>query len=135
MAYEKPLPVIDNESRPFWEGCQAGRLMLQHCANCGEWVYYPRALCTACHSERLEWEEASGEGVIHTFTVCHRGAGAAFADEIPYVVALIDLAEGPRMLSNIVGIDPESVRIGQHVRVTFEKATEEVTLPKFKVIS
>ena len=73
--------------------------------------------------------------MIHSFTICHRPAGPAFAGETPYVVALIDLKEGPRMMSNIVGADPESVRIGQSVRVTFEKATEEVTLPKFKVIS
>lgn len=135
MAYEKPLPVIDNESRPFWDGCRDGKLMLQHCAECDAWVFYPRVLCTNCHSERLEWSEASGEGVIHSFTVCHRPAGPTFADETPYVVALIDLAEGPRMISNIVGIDPDSVRIGQSVRVIFEKATDEVTLPKFTVIS
>ncbi len=135
MAYDKPLPVIDNESRPFWDGCRDGKLMLQHCAECGAWVFYPRVLCTACHSERLEWSEASGEGVIYSFTVCHRPAGPTFNHEVPYVVALIDLAEGPRMISNIVGADPESVRIGQRVRVTFEKATDEVTLPKFAVIS
>ena len=109
--------------------------MLQHCAECGAWVFYPRVLCTTFHSERLEWKEASGEGVIHTFTVCHQPAGPAFAGEVPYVVALIDLKEGPRMLSNIVGADPESVRIGQSVRVTFEKATDEVTLPKFAIVS
>lgn len=131
---EKPLPVIDNESRPFWEACREGRLMLQHCQDCGNWVFYPRALCTGCFSERLEWEQASGEGVIHTFTVCHRPAGAAFKGETPYVVALIDLKEGPRMMSNIVGTPHDAVRIGQSVRVTFEKATEAVTLPKFEVV-
>lgn len=134
MATEKPLPVIDNESRPFWEGCRAGKLMIQHCGDCGTWVFYPRALCTACHSDRLAWEQASGEGVIHTFTVAHRPAGPAFSDDTPYVVALIDLKEGPRMTSNIVGTAPEDVRIGQAVRVVFEQVTDEVTLPKFEVV-
>ncbi len=134
MAYDKPLPVIDNESRPFWEGCRQGRLLLQHCGDCGAWVFYPRALCPACHSDNLAWEPASGRGVIHTYTVCHRPAGPAFAADAPYVVALIDLAEGVRMTSNIVGSDPAAVRIGQAVRVVFEKATDEVTLPKFRVV-
>ena len=128
---EKPLPVINEESRPFWEGCKAGKLMLRHCADCGAWVYYPRALCPKCHGERLPWEEASGRGVIYAYTVCHRPAGPAFAEDVPYVVALIDLEEGARMLSNIVTEDPASVRIGQEVRVTFEARNEEVTLPLF----
>lgn len=131
MAYEKPLPVVNAESRPFWEGCKAHKLVLQHCGDCGAWVYYPRALCTACHSERLAWEAASGEGTIYSFTVCHRPAGPAFKADAPYVVALIDLAEGPRLLSNIVTDDPDAVRIGQAVRVTFEDVTDEITLPKF----
>ena len=131
----KPLPVINAESRPFWEGCKARKLMLQRCGDCGGWVYYPRALCPACHSDRLAWEQASGEGIIHSYTVCHRPAGPAFAGDVPYVVALIDLAEGPRMITTLVTGDPDSVRIGQAVRVVFEDASEEITLPKFQVVS
>ncbi len=134
MADERPLPVINEESRPFWEGCRQHRLMLQHCGDCGAYVYYPRALCTACHSENLAWEQVSGEGTVYSYTVCHRPAGPAFAGDVPYVVALIDLKEGPRMLSNIVGSDPAAVRIGQAVRVTFDDVSEEVTLPKFVVV-
>jgi hypothetical protein len=131
MAYEKPLPVINEESRPFWEGCKRGELLLQRCADCGAFVYYPRALCPACHSLRLSWERVSGEGTIYSYTVCHRPAGPAFKDDAPYVVALIDLKEGPRMLSNIVTDEPGAVRIGLPVRVTFDAVTDEVTLPKF----
>ena len=133
MAYEKPLPVMNEESRPFWEGCKQHRLLLQHCADCGAYVYYPRALCPACRSERLSWEPVSGAGTIYSYTVCHRPAGPAFKEDLPYVVALIDLQEGPRMLSNIVTDDPGAVRIGQAVRVTFEDVTDEITLPKFVV--
>jgi uncharacterized OB-fold protein len=131
MAYEKPLPVINEESRPFWEGCKRHELVLQHCAACGAFQYYPRALCRACHSDRLGWEPVSGEGSIYSYTVCHRPAGPAFTPDVPYVVALIALAEGPRMVSNIVTDDPDAVRIGQPVRVTFEDVTDEITLPKF----
>jgi hypothetical protein len=134
MAYEKPLPLVNEESRPFWEGCKRHQLVLQHCRDCGAYVYYPRALCKACHSDRLHWEPVSGEGTIYSYTVCHRPAGPAFKGDVPYVVALIELKEGPRMLSNIVTDDPESVRIGQAVRVTFDDVTEEITLPKFVAI-
>lgn len=137
MSYEKPLPVMNEESRPFWEACREGRLMLQRCGDCGGYVYYPRALCTHCHSGKLTWEEVSGEGVIYSYTVCHRPAGPAFSGDVPYVVALIDLKEGPRMMSNIVSGDPgspENVKIGQAVRVVFDAVTDEVTLPKFEVV-
>jgi len=130
---EKPIPVITTESRPFWDGCRDGRLMLQQCGDCGGWIYYPRALCTHCHSDNLEWKQASGEGVIYSYTVCRRPAGPAFKEEVPYVVALIDLKEGPRMLSNVIGCAPEAVRIGQDVRVRFEALNDEVTLPKFEL--
>jgi uncharacterized OB-fold protein len=133
MAYEKPLPVINEESRPFWEGCKRHELVLQRCQDCRAWEYYPRALCRACHSARLSWEPVSGQGTIYSYTVCHRPAGPAFAGDVPYVVALIELAEGPRMVSNIVTDDPDAVRIGQPVRVTFDDVTDEITLPKFVV--
>lgn len=133
MAYEKPLPVMNEESRPFWEGCKRHELCLQRCGACGAYVYYPRALCTACHADRLAWQTVSGEGTIYSYTVCHRPAGPAFKADAPYVVALVALKEGPRMLSNIVTTDPDSVRIGQAVRVTFEDVTDEITLPKFVV--
>ncbi len=132
--YEKPLPVIDNETRPFWEAAKAHKLVLQQCGGCGKYVYYPRAICPHCHADSLEWKDVSGEGTIHTFTVARRPAGPAFKPDLPYVVALIDLKEGPRMMSNIVTEDVDSVKIGQAVTVVFEDVTDEVTLPKFRVV-
>ncbi len=131
--YDKPLPVIDAETRPFWEAAKAHKFVLQQCAGCGKFVYYPRAICPHCHGDQLEWKEASGEGTIHTFTVARRPAGPAFKEDVPYVIALIDLKEGPRMLSNIVTDDVDSVKIGQQVRVVYDDVTDEVTLPKFQV--
>lgn len=132
-APQKPLPTVSAESRPFWEAARRHVLSLQRCEGCGDYVYYPRPVCPACGSDRLTWETVSGEGVIYSYTVCHRPAGPAFKAEVPYVVALIDLKEGPRMLSNIVTDDPATVRIGLPVRVHFEDVSEEISLPKFRL--
>ena len=130
----KPVPLMSEGTRPFWEGCKAHKLMIQQCQDCQGWVYYPRVLCTHCHSDRLEWRQASGRGVIYSYTVCHRPAGPAFKGDVPYVVALIDLEEGPRMLSNIRTGDPASVKIGLPVQVVFEPIDDEHTLPKFELV-
>lgn len=127
----KPMPAVTEETRPFWEGARAGRLMLPHCSACGAWVFYPRPFCTACGAEALVWEQASGEGTVYSYTVCHRPAGPAFADDVPYVVALIDLREGPRMLSTIRTDEPAAVRIGAPVRAQFEPMDEAIALPVF----
>lgn len=128
---EKPLPTIDPSSRPFWEAAKAHRLVIQRCGDCGAYIFYPRATCTTCGSDRLEWTEASGEGSVYSYTISYRPAGAGFKDDVPYVVAVIELKEGPRLLSNIVTEDVESVTIGQAVRVVFDDVTDEITLPKF----
>jgi uncharacterized OB-fold protein len=130
----KPLPVVDADTRPFWEGARARKLMVQRCGACRKYVFYPRALCPHCHSARLDWTEASGKGTIYSFTIARRPAGAAFQNDVPYVIALIDLEEGVRMMSNIITDDVDSVRIGQRVRVVFEDVGPEIALPKFQVV-
>lgn len=132
--YEKPLPVVDADSRPFWEGAKAHKLVIQQCAGCEKFIFYPRAVCPHCFGDRLEWKDASGEGTIYSFTVARRGAGPAFKDDVPYVIALIDLKEGARMMSNILTDNVDSVKIGRNVRVVFEDVTDEITLPKFEVV-
>lgn len=131
--YEKPLPVVDADTRQFWEAAREHRLLIRYCPDCGRYVYYPRAICPHCHSDRLEWREASGEGTIYSFTVSRRPAGPAFEDDVPYVVAIIELEEGPRMMSNVKTDDVEKVRIGERVLVAFEDVTDEITLPKFEL--
>lgn len=133
--YAKPLPRIDEESKGFWEACQRHELYLQRCGDCGALRHYPRALCPSCLSERTEWLRASGKGTVYTFTVTHQNQSAGFRDALPYVMAYVELAEGPRMLSNIVGCAPDDVRIGMPVEVVFEDVTPSVTLPKFKPTS
>ncbi len=130
---DRPLPVINEETKPYWDGAKNEKLMVQQCPNCEKYIFYPRALCPHCFSDNLEWKQVSGKGEVYSFTVCHR-AGPAFQAQVPFVVALIDLAEGPRMLSNIQTTDVDSVRIGQRVEVVFEKVSDKITLPKFKKI-
>ena len=132
--YEKPLPVVDADSKPFWDGAKAHKLVIQQCSGCNQFIFYPRAVCPKCTGDALQWKDVSGEGTIYSFTVARRGAGPAFADDAPYVIALIDLKEGARMMSNIVTDDVDSVKIGQSVKVTFEDVTDEITLPKFQVV-
>ena len=134
-SYEKPLPASDVETKPYWDAAREHRLVLQQCQSCKKYVFYPRALCPHCHSDRLAWKPASGEGTIYTFTVARRPAGPTFKADTPYVIALIDLKEGPRMMSNIVAKDVAGVRIGQKVRVVFDDVTPEVTLPKFEIVA
>lgn len=131
---ERPLPVLDNDSRPFWEGAKARKLMLQQCGACQRHVWYPRALCPHCHADALEWRQVSGEGTIYSYTVARRPAGPAFAEAVPYVIALIDLKEGARMMSNIVTADPDALKIGQAVKVVFEDVTDEIAFPKFEPV-
>jgi len=130
--YEKPLPVVDPESAPYWAALKERRLILKHCRDCGRHHFYPRALCPHCHSDALEWSDARGTGSIYSYTVARRPAGPAFKADAPYVVAVVELDEGARMMTNIVTDDVESVRTGPRVVVAFEAVTDEITLPKFK---
>jgi uncharacterized OB-fold protein len=128
---ERPLPVVDADSAPFWAALRDRKLTVQWCGACQRHVFYPRALCPHCHAELTEWVECSGNGTIHSYTVARRPAGQAFAADVPYVVVLVDLDEGVRMLSNLVTDDVDGVRIGARVAVRFEDVTDEITLPLF----
>lgn len=130
----KPVPTIDPDSAPYWQALQEGRLILKSCSDCGKSHFYPRELCPHCHSDQLSWIDASGAGEVYSYTVCRRPAGPAFAEEVPYVVAIIELDEGPRMMSRIL-CEPELVSIGQRVTVRFEHQSDELTLPMFGLIN
>lgn len=132
--YEKPLPVLDPESQPYWDALKQHRLLLKHCRACQRSHHYPRELCPHCHSDDLEWKQAAGTGRIYSYTVARRPAGPAFKADTPYVVALVELDEGARLMTNIVTADVESVRIDQRVTVQFDDVTPDVTLPKFRPV-
>lgn len=131
--YEKPLPIIDPDTAAYWRAARDHRLLIKRCADCGRCHFYPRELCPHCHSDAVEWIEAKGLGTIYSYTIARRPAGPAFKADAPYVIAIVELDEGPRMMTNIIGSPPDSVRIGQRVVVTYEDVTEEVSLPKFSL--
>jgi hypothetical protein len=127
----KPLPVVDAVTQPFWDAAAEGRLVVQRCAACGH-LQLPAALrCAACGHRELGWTDVSGRGVVHTYTVLHRAYHPAFADEIPYNVSIIELDEGPLLLSNVVGVPVEELAVGHRVQVFFEPVGEGLALPKF----
>lgn len=117
---DKPLPVPNADTKPFWEGCAVGELRLQRCAACGSAQFPPRALCTACHAPSPGWERASGRGRIVSHTRVHRPPSPAFKADVPYVVALVALEEGPRIMVNLRGAAAEAPRIGDAVRIGFD---------------
>jgi len=116
-----PVPEVagDPATRPFWDGIKAGRLLLERCLRCQAVIWYPRGFCPRCGSAATEWIEASGRGTVYTYTVARRSFGG-WAAAVPYVIAYIELAEGPRVLSNVVGAAPDEVSIGLEVEVVMK---------------
>ena len=127
--YAKPLPKPTPTSQPFWDAARRHQLSLQRCAACGKFIYYPRERCPHCFSDKLGWESVSGRGKVYSYTVVRRASSRAFGE--PYVLAIVELDEGPRMTTNIVAA-PESVKVGMPVAVHFDDVTPERTLVKFK---
>ena len=127
----KPVPLPSPESRPFWQAARNHRLKLPHCSRCGQFWFPPSCLCPNCLYDGFHWQEVSGRGRVHSFVVFHRVYQPAFARDVPYVVALIELDEGPRMLSNVIDVDPDKVRCGMRVVVTFDDIAADISVPRF----
>jgi uncharacterized OB-fold protein len=144
IAGQIPRPAPDGDSWPYWEGVARGELRIQRCEACGRHVFYPRSICPHCHAGRLAWVTASGEGTIYSYTIVHQAFGP-FADQPPFVVALVELAEGVRLMTRILGPDgsrvPDGIAIGAPVRVVFEQVApangedggEPLVLPYFRL--
>lgn len=133
-ALPKKTPPIDAESRPFWEATREGRLCLPNCDDCNFVVFYPRSRCPACRSTSLEWVDLTGRGSIYSRTIVRRAPGR-WREHTPYVVAYVELEEGPRMVTNIVDCDPEEVEIGLPVEVAFDPIEDGYALPRFRPAS
>lgn len=127
-----PMPASNADSAPYWQAAREGKLVLQQCAACGLKRFLPRHLCPTCWSDQTQWVEACGRGTVHAVTIVRRAPSQAFREKVPYVVALVDLDEGPRMLTNIVGPNAEQARIGQPVEVTFE-VRDNGAVPQFRI--
>jgi uncharacterized protein len=127
----KPIPVPNEDSADFWRGCKEHKLVLQRCQSCGSARFYPRIICVHCGSTETELFEASGLGSVFSYTVVHRAPSPAFRGDVPYVLAIVELEEGVRMMTNVIDCDPQSVTIDMPVRVEFERVSDEISLPKF----
>ncbi len=131
----KPIkPTVSDINRPFWDGCKEGRLRVQRCSRCEELRYPVAVVCPNCLSKESRWEDLSGRGEIFSFVIIHRGYHPYWAERVPYNVAMIELEEGLRMFSNIVGTPNDQLQVGQKVSVEFEVRDEDLTVPVFKVV-
>ena len=129
--YQKPLPQPSPLTQPFWDGVRQHKLLVQQCASCGRLRHLPKPWCPGCLSQQFTWTPMSGKGQVYSYTVMHRAPAASFSAELPYVVALVELEERVRMISNIVGCPPEQVRIGMPVTVVYEDINDHSALFKF----
>ncbi len=129
----RPLPQPTPETQSYWDAAREGRLLIQRCKGCGKHQFYPRAFCVRCLSEDVDFVQARGEGTIYTYTINHRAANEAMQTSLPYAVAVVELAEGVRLMANIVESDLAAIRIGAAVEVNFERVGESISLPQFRL--
>lgn len=130
--YKRPLPIPDEDTKEFWEGCKRHELLFQKCEDCGTFRFPPRAICPKCMSMNFKWIKSSGSGEVYTFSIVYQPFGPGW--DIPYTVAIIQLEENIRILSNIVECKPEDVKIGMKMEVCFDDVTDKITLPKFRPV-
>lgn len=131
----KPLPDPTDASRPFWDACRRHELRIQRCLDCGDLIHYPKLHCPRDGGDRFEWALMCGRGTVYSFIVAHRAFHESFKREVPYVVAVIELEEGVKMMSNVIGVDPDTVHIGMPVKVEFEDVDTGFSLPKFRSVA
>lgn len=127
----KSIPQATRVSRPYWEACQRDELLLQICRNCQRHIFYPRLRCPFCGSPRIEHVAASGRGHVYSYSVVHAAPNSAYAAGGPYVVVLVELDEGPRMMANLVGPGALDAQVGDQVTATFEVRAGGFKVPQF----
>ena len=131
--YAGPLPKATPETKPYWDGLKAHKLMVQRCKDCQKAYFFPRPFCPHCFSKNVEWFQASGKGKLYSFVINHRPP--PFMGKDPYVIAIVELEEGPRLMTNLVGVapDPAKIKCDSPVAIHYDDVTKEVTLPKFRL--
>ncbi|MCP1845418.1 putative OB-fold protein [Bradyrhizobium sp. USDA 4524] len=128
----KPLPAPDADTTAFWRGLRQGKLLLQHCRRCRNVQYYQQTTCRECGGDELVHRPATGRGKVHSFSVVYRAPGPAFKADVPYAVLLVELDEGPRMISTLTGSDPADVTFDMEVELAFDQVSDDITLPRFR---
>lgn len=131
-TYPKPLPKVEPEARPYWESLKAHAMKIQRCSDCGRWFFPPRTLCPGCLSANVEWTPVSGRGTVYASVAYYHPFDPAYKDEVPYNVSIVELEEGVRLMTNVVGCPVEDVVVGMPVEVVYEDVTEEFTLARFR---
>lgn len=130
----RPLPKLDPVSTSFWEATTRSELVIQRCPKCEHRQFYPRGICTNCAADP-EWETVSGRGTVHTFSIIRQNPAPPFDRQLPYTVAIVELEEGPRLMTNIIGCEVDDVTIGMPVEVVFVPGDEDVVLPFFQPVA
>lgn len=135
---QRPVPYPSPETQPYWDGCKRHELMLPYCAGCEAFFFYPRQFCPTCFSWEIEWRTCSGKGTLHTFAIQFRAQMPGM--KAPYVTAVVQLDEGPRLMTNLVEVEPalleqpENIRCGVPVEVVWEDVNDEIALPMFRLV-
>ena len=124
-------PDIDAFTRPYWDAAAEGRLLLRRCRACARPHHYPREFCPHCWSEDVDWEPASGRATLYTWSVVHRNDLPPFGERVPYVAAVVDLAEGPRMMTQVVDVPEDDLRVDMALEVVFRTGDDGVAVPVF----
>lgn len=132
MARQEIVPEPSPVSKDYWEKAAQGELWIQRCRDCSSYFFYPRVLCPECWGENVEWAPVSGKGTVYSYTVVHRSDLQAFAEKTPYILAIIELDEGPRMTANVVNCPVDKVRVGMPVKAVFESTGPHLKLPQFE---
>ncbi|GAA5232637.1 Zn-ribbon domain-containing OB-fold protein [Verticiella sediminum] len=131
--YTKPLPTISDDNRPFWEACRDQHLAMQQCDSCNHIRFPISHCCPRCLSTDFHWQRLSGKGTVFSYVVFHQVYNRAFAQDVPYNVALVQLDEGPRMYSNVVGVPNDAVKVGDRLEAVFDRVTPDITIPRFRL--
>lgn len=134
MAGARPLPAKSQEGMPFWEGCRRGELLLQQCNKCHLFQWFPRAYCRDCSHDSFTWVQASGRGKVVSSSIVRKPINKSFATLVPYVIAIVELDEGIRMMTNLIDAVSRKIKTGDVVQVEFEKQNEDVTIPVFRLV-
>jgi uncharacterized OB-fold protein len=130
--YQKPLPLISSLNQPYWDGLKSREFKLQRCDDCGKVWYPPSPLCPGCWSRNFTWTRLSGRGRVNSWVIFHQSYFKGYDSDVPYNVAEVELDEGPRVLTNLVGIKNAEIRAGMPVEIVYDDVTAEITLAKFR---
>jgi uncharacterized protein len=130
MRFDLPTPEADTQ--PFWDAAREKKLLIKRCGGCGKNHFYPRPFCPHCWSADVGWREASGRGTLYTYSIVHQNDLPPFNQRVPYVAAIVDLAEGPRVMTNLVDVEHDAIRVGMGVEATFQAISDDVTIPVFR---